>query len=230
MTTGRTRTLTGNTAATAISLGLGERSEAKRRNHGGTYSRWLFSDEEVAIVTAEIERRRDMRPSNPSRTIRLGKGRASHITAAKTLGLGEMVRRGKRTAFFVSPDEDRALLDAIRTRKREADRLIKKRHRVNKAAGAEVIKPSTVGTPTATVRNAERRAIESFREELAAGRERRDAWRYACGWTGYEGPMPMVDVEPVDRSALIAEAAQRRDGDHRESRRVMAPTGTVRAA
>ena len=43
-------------------------------------------------------------------------------------------------------------------------------------------------------------------------------------------PMVEVEVEPVDRAALIAEAAQRRDGDCRESRRVMAPTGTVRAA
>jgi hypothetical protein len=210
MTTERIHRINGRLLSIARQMGLGERRERKNGHVSDSPSGWLFSAEEVERVTEERNARRLPRPTDETRTIRLGK-RASFIVVAKELGLGEHVQSYELSGHFVSPAEMaaiRAHIYARRAARRKCD----------------------VRSDTRPVSNAELRAIESFREELAAGRERRDAWRYACGWTGHDGPMPAVEVAPVDRSALIAEAAQRRDGDHRESRRVMAPTGTVRAA
>ena len=214
-TTKRTHRINGRLLSIARQMGLGERRERKNGHVSDSPSGWLFSAEEVERVTEERNARRLPRPTDETRTIRLGK-RASFIVIAKELGLGEHVRSYELSGHFVSPAE----LDAIRAH------IDARRAARRKSKGPK----RDVRSDTRPVSNAELRAIESFRDELAAGRERRDAWRYACGWTGHDGPMPAVEVAPVDRTALIAEAAQRRIGDHRESRRVMAPTGTVRAA
>lgn len=214
-TTERIHRINGRLLSIARQMGLGERHNRKRGHVSGALSGWLFSAEEVERVIEERDARRLPRPTDPARTIRLGK-RASFIVIAKELGLGEHVRSYELSGHFVSPtelDAIRAHIDARRAAKREA-------------RGPK----RDVRSDTRPVSNAERRAIESFREELAHGRDPSDAWHYACGWTGYEGPRPVVEVEPVDRAAVIAEMAQRRDGDHRESRRVMAPARARGAA
>jgi hypothetical protein len=226
-TTDRPHRLTGARAKLAAGLGLGERRKTKRAN-GRACVRWFFSDAELAAVEAEERRRNSPQPVDPSRTIRLGRERSSHIVVARSLGLGEEVRAGKTRAFFISQAEALQIYETIRARRIEAAKRSRAKYLLNRREKCALEPPAE--THFAPVRDARERAIESFREELAAGRERRDAWRYACGWTGYEGPMPMVEVEPVDRAALIAEAAQRRDGDHRESRRVMAPARARGAA
>lgn len=227
MTAERTHRLTGARAKLAAGLGLGERRETKRVN-GRACVRWFFSDEEIAAVEAEERRRNSPQPVDPSRSIRLGKERSSHIVVARSLGLGEEVRAGKTRAFFISQAEALQIHETIRVRRIAAAERSRVKYLLNQREKCALEPPAE--TRSAPVRDARERAIESFREELAHGRELRNAWRYACGWTGYDGPMPIVEVEPIDRAALIAEAAQRRNGDHRESRRVMAPTGTVRAA
>ena len=118
-TTNRHHRLTGARAKLAAGLGLGERRKTKRAN-GRTCVRWFFSDAEIAAVEAEERRRKSPQPVDPSRTIRLGRERVSHIVVARSLGLGEEVRAGKTRAFFISQAEALQIYETIRVRRIEA--------------------------------------------------------------------------------------------------------------